>query len=143
MFNQQIYENTFRTTNNQSHLSVLGRIQAGFASPGEEELSDTISLEEYLLGDKASSYLLKVQGDSMIDAGILEGDFVIFERRYDYVVGDIVVALTEDGYTLKYLQKKNGHFYLEAGNESYPAFYPREGQIIGVVTGSFRTYGKK
>ncbi len=77
----------------------------------------------------------------MIDAGIQEGDMVVFERTNDYKSGDIVVALTEDGYTLKYLRKKDGKYYLEAANEHYPDIHPREGEIIGVVISTFRTYG--
>lgn len=121
-------------------LRVLGNIRAGFASPAEEELADTITVGEHLIRHKESSYLLKVEGDSMKDAGILEGDMVIFERRGDAKPGDIVVALTEDGYTLKYLRKKGSKVYLEAANENYPKFYPAEGQIIGVVISTFRTY---
>jgi repressor LexA len=121
-------------------LKLLGNIRAGFAAPAEEELADTISIGEYLINHKESSYLLQVEGDSMIDAGIHDGDMVIFERRLDAKVGDIVVALTEDGYTLKYLRKKNGKIYLEAANSAYPDIHPREGQIIGVVRSTFRTY---
>ena len=121
-------------------LRLLGTIRAGFAAPAEEELADTITIGDYLIRHKESTYLLKVEGDSMNDAGILSGDMVLFERGADAKVGDIVVALTEDGYTLKYLRKKNGRAYLEAANAMYPDIHPHEGQIIGVVTASFRTY---
>lgn len=121
-------------------LKLLGNIRAGFAAPAEEELADTISIGEHLIRHKESSYLLEVEGDSMVDAGINSGDMVIFERGADAKVGDIVVALTEDGYTLKYLRKKNGKAYLEAANDNYPNIHPKEGQVIGVVTASFRTY---
>ena len=118
----------------------VGRVRAGFASPADEELADTISVGEYLIRDKDASYLLEVDGDSMVDAGIHEGDMVIFERGAAYKVGDIVIALTEDGYTIKYLRKKAGKFYLEAANPNYPNIHPKEGEIIGVVTGTFRKY---
>jgi SOS-response transcriptional repressor LexA len=127
-------------------LRVLGNIRAGFAAPAEEELADTITVGEYLIRHKESSYLLKVEGDSMKGAGILEGDMVIFERRTDAKPGDIVVALTEDGYTLKFLRKnpstalRAGKYYLEAANDEYSDMFPVEGQIIGVVTSTFRTY---
>jgi repressor LexA len=124
----------------ETPLPLLGNVRAGFASPAEEDMADTISIGEYLLRDKDASFLLEVAGDSMEDAGILEGDLVIFERTGSYKPGDIVIALTEDGYTLKYLRKKQNKFYLEAANEKYPSIYPQEGQIIGVVTGSFRKY---
>lgn len=121
-------------------LRLVGSIKAGFASPAEDELADTISIGEYLIGHKESSFILKVDGDSMFDAGILDGDMVIFERGRDPRNGDIVVALTEDGYTLKYLKKTDGKVYLKAANPNYPNIYPKEGQIIGVVTASFRKY---
>ena len=108
--------------------------------PAEDELADTISIGEYLIGHKESSFILRVDGDSMIEAGILEGDMVIFERGRDPKNGNIVVALTEDGYTLKYLKSTNGRVYLKAANQDYPNIYPKEGQIIGVVTASFRKY---
>ncbi len=124
------------------HLAVpfLGSVRAGFSSPAEEDMADTISIGEYLLRDPDASFLLEVAGDSMEGAGILEGDMVVFERTGSYKPGDIVIALTEDGYTLKFLRKQGAKFYLEAANENYPKIYPKEGQIVGVVTGSFRKY---
>lgn len=121
-------------------MDILGRIRAGFASPAEEDAADIISIEEYLMRDKEASYLLRVEGDSMSGAGILDGDLVVFERSQAARPGDIVVALIEDGYTLKYLRHARGRLYLEAAHPDYPVFYPKEGQILGVVTGSLRTY---
>ncbi len=126
--------------NKTGTAKLLGTIRAGFAAPAEEELADTITLGEYLIRHKESSYLLKVAGDSMEEAGIMEGDMVVFERRHDAKPGDIVIALTEDGYTIKYLRKKVSKLFLEAANPKYPKIYPREGEIIGVVTATFRTY---
>jgi DNA polymerase V len=123
-------------------LKLLGTIKAGFASPNEEEMADNISIGDFLLRNKDASYLLQVDGDSMRDSGILDGDMVIFERTTDCTPGDIVVALTEDGYTLKYLRKKGKQFFLEAANSDYPPLYPKEGEIIGVVTSTFRRYKK-
>jgi SOS regulatory protein LexA len=121
-------------------VKKVGHVRAGFASPAEEELADTISVGEYLIRDKDASFLLEVEGDSMEEAGILAGDMVVFERGAEHKVGDIVIALTEDGYTIKYLRKKGGRYYLEAANPKYPDIYPKEGQIIGVVIATFRKY---
>lgn len=121
-------------------IPLLGHVRAGFAAPAEEELADTVSIGEYLVGNPNASYLLTVEGDSMQDAGIQNGDMVIFERTQDYKPGDIVVALTEDGYTLKYLRKRGKTFYLEAANDQYPDIYPKDGEIVGKVTSTFRTY---
>lgn len=121
-------------------LPMVGHIRAGFAAPAEDEMTDLISVGEYLIPHPTRSYLLQVEGDSMIDAGIHEGDMVIFERTKDARPGQIVVALTEDGYTLKYLRKRGSHMYLEAANDRYPDIHPLEGEVIGVVTSTFRKY---
>ena len=121
----------------------VGHIRAGFAAPAEEELADTVSIGEFLLQNPNATYLLTVEGDSMEGAGILSGDMVLFERTHDTKPGDIVVALTEDGYTLKYLRKRGARFYLEAANDRYPDIHPKEGQIVGKVTATFRTYGRR
>jgi SOS regulatory protein LexA len=121
-------------------LPMVGHIRAGFAAPAEDELADLVSVGEYLIPHPNRSYLLKVEGDSMVDAGVQEGDMVIFERSKDAKPGDMVVALTEDGYTLKFLRKHGTQFYLEAANKRYPDIHPLEGQIIGVVSATFRKY---
>ncbi len=121
-------------------LTLVGNIRAGFAAPAEDELAEVISVGEFLIPHPNKSYLLKVIGDSMIDAGINEGDMVVFERTKDPKPGDIVVALTEDGYTLKYLRKHGTQYYLEAANEHYPDIRPIYGEVIGVVTATFRKY---
>ncbi len=121
-------------------LPMVGHIRAGFAAPAEDELADLVSVGEYLIPHPNRSYLLKVEGDSMVDAGVQEGDMVIFERAKEAKPGDMVVALTEDGYTLKFLRKHGMQFYLEAANKRYPDIHPMEGQIMGVVTATFRKY---
>jgi SOS regulatory protein LexA len=127
-------------TGKMHELKVVGHIRAGFATPAEDELADLMSVGEFLIPHPNRSYLLKVQGDSMVDAGVQEGDMVIFERGKEAKTGDMVVALTEDGYTLKFLRKHGMQFYLEAANKRYPDIHPLEGQIIGVVTATFRKY---
>jgi repressor LexA len=121
-------------------LPFVGHIRAGFAAPAEDEMADVLSVGDYLIPHPNKSYLLKVEGDSMIDAGIYEGDMIIFERQKEAKPGDIVVALTEDGYTLKFLRKHGTQFYLEAANKRYPDIHPMQGEIMGVVTAAFRTY---
>jgi repressor LexA len=73
-------------------VPVLGMIEAGWPSPAEEELIDTMNLDEYLIQNREASYILKVTGDSMIEAGIQPGDLVIVERTNTPRVGDIVIA---------------------------------------------------
>src|SRR5690242_5424864 len=73
-------------------VRMLGTVEAGFPSPAEEELGDTIDLDEFLIKNKEATYLLKVTGDSMNGAGILPGDMVLVERGLDPHDGDIVIA---------------------------------------------------
>lgn len=120
---------------------LLGTVQAGFPTPAEEETADTLSLDDYLVPKKESCYLLKVSGDSMIDAGILPGDLVIVERERIPKHGDIVVAQVDGDWTLKYYEKKDGEVTLRAANKKYPLIRAREELIVSaVVVGTARKY---
>jgi SOS-response transcriptional repressor LexA len=81
-----------------SVVGVLGSVEAGFPSPAEEELVDTLSLDDLLIQNREATFLLKVSGDSMINAGILPGDMVIIDKGLTPKSGDIVIArLTASG----------------------------------------------
>lgn len=122
-------------------VKMLGLVEAGFPTPAEEELLDVINFDEYLAPNKENSYILRVKGDSMKDAGIIEGDMVIVEKRTQYKPGEIVVASVDGEYTLKYLRKKGEKFYLEPANEKYQPIYPEEFLTIeAVLTGVVRKY---
>jgi len=123
-------------------LKVLGLIEAGFPTPAEETDLDTISLDDFLIESKDSSYMLKVKGDSMIEAGINEGDYVIAERVSNAKVGSIVIAELDGGYTMKYLRKdKKNKFYLEPANSAMKNIYPEEDlKIVAVVRSVVRKY---
>lgn len=122
---------------------LLGLIEAGFPSAAEEELLDTISFDEYLTPNKEASYILKVKGDSMIEAGIKEGDMVIVERRQTYKPGQIVIASLDGSFTMKYLRKSARAYYLEPANKAMKPLYPKEGETLSieaVVTAVVRKY---
>lgn len=120
---------------------LLGVVEAGFPSPAEEELLDVMDFDEYLTPNKESSYILKVKGDSMIDAGIREGDMVIVERRQTYKPGQIVIASVDGEYTMKYLRKERNLYYLEPANTRYKPIYPKDQlSIEAVVTAVVRKY---
>lgn len=122
-------------------LRILGEVRAGFPSPAEEENIDTISLDDWLIKNKESSFMLKVSGDSMQDAGIQTGDFVILERGRTPGLGDIVVAEVDGNWTMKFFDKKNGRVTLRPGNKKYSVIIPKEDlQIAGVVTSVIRKY---
>ena len=122
-------------------VRVLGLVEAGFPSVAEEQNSDTLSLDEYLIDNKEATYMLRVKGDSMIDAGIREGDLVLVERTETPKVGDIVIAEVDGGWTMKYLRKKGNSMYLEPANSKYEPIYPEEElKITAVVKAVIRKY---
>ena len=122
-------------------LPLFGPISAGFAAPVEEQAEEMITLDAYLVHDKSSTFLLRVKGDSMVDAGIYEGDLVIVERNRQPKPGDIVVAVLDGEFTLKRLKRDKGKYYLQAENAAYPDMHALEElQVAGVVKGSIRKY---
>ncbi len=120
---------------------LLGYVEAGLPSVAEEEVLDVMDFDEYLVPNKESTYILKVKGDSMIDAGIQPGDMVVVERRATYKPGQIVIAMIDGDYTMKYLRKRGVDFFLEPGNPKYKPIYPRESfRVEAVVTAVVRKY---
>jgi repressor LexA len=136
-------DSTGRLIPNKSfdEIPMLGLVEAGFPTSTEEVLTDTLNIDEYLIEDKKSTYLLEVKGDSMIDEGIKEGDLVIVERRGEPKDGDIVIAYVDGGWTMKYLRKKSGKTWLEPANKKYKPIYPtQELKIAAIVKGVVRKY---
>ena len=122
---------------------VLGLVEAGFPSPAEEEMRDTLSLDEFLVGNPDASFLLKVSGDSMTGAGILPGDLVIVDRGQTAKNGDIVIAEVDGEWTMKFLKKSGEAVYLVPANPKYKPIRPqRELRITGVVTAVVRKYAR-
>lgn len=120
---------------------LLGSVQAGFPTHAEEEQGEAISLDEYLIGKHEQTYLLEVNGDSMIEAGINEGDLVIVEQGATPREHDIVVAEVDGDWTLKYYIKEKGRVILRPANKDYRDIIPQsELKIGGVVTGVVRKY---
>ena len=125
-------------------LTLLGLVEAGFPTPSEESLHENISLDDWIIDKKEASFMLKVKGDSMRDAGILDGDMVIVERTNSPKVGQIVVAEVDGSYTMKYFKKdKAGRAYLEAANPDFDPIYPTNDlRINAVVKAVVRKYTK-
>ncbi len=122
-------------------IGVLGYVEAGFPSPAEEELLDKLSLERFLIKNPNSTFMLKISGDSMIEAGILPGDFVLVDRSLKPKIGDIVIARVDGNWTVKYLKKKNNRLVLAPANKDYKIIVPDdELYIAGVVIGVVRKY---
>ncbi len=122
-------------------VPLLGLVEAGLPSAAEEELIDTMDLNEYLVDDKKETYLLRVKGDSMIDAGIREGDMVLVERGREFKDGDIVIAEVDGAWTVKYYRKHGTTVFLEPANRNFKPIYPTEYlHVAAVVKAVIRKY---
>lgn len=122
-------------------VKLLGTVQAGFPSPAEEELMDTLSLDKFLIKNPQASYLVKVTGDSMTEAGILPDDLVIVERGREPKTGDIVIAQVDGEWTMKYYFRYGKQIVLKAANSKYPPIKPKRELVIGgIVTAQIRKY---
>lgn len=123
-------------------LRVLGSVQAGFPTTAEEDAqASTMSLDKWLIEHPQASYLLTVSGDSMIDAGIMEGDMVIVDRTRNPKTGDIVVAEVDHDWTMKYYIKRGERVILRPANRNYSDIHPQlELKIAGVVSSVIRKY---
>lgn len=119
-------------------VPVLGNIQAGSPHLAEEHVEEWINLPQSLIRGRRDVFLLRVRGDSMINAGIYEGDLVIVRPTKEVKNNDIVVALLHDEATVKrFIQIKN-RAYLKAENSDYKDIYPKEewmvqGKVVGVI----------
>jgi repressor LexA len=121
-------------------LPLVGQIAAGGPLLAEQNIEDEIAVPETLRGD----FLLRVRGESMIEAGILDGDLVVVRRTQDARNGEIVVALagddeSADEATVKTFYREKGRIRLQPENSALEPIYAEHVQILGVVTGVFRS----
>ncbi len=124
-------------------IPMLGLVEAGIPTVAEAEAmeGETMSIDEYLIKNREGTYLLEVKGDSMIEAGIREGDLVLVERKGEPKDGDIVIAEVDGGWTMKYFRKKGNQIYLEPANSKYKPIYPEfDLKIAAIVKGVIRKY---
>lgn len=129
-------------TNLFSEIPMLGSVKAGFPSATEELVEETINLNDFLIAKRDKTYLIEVDGDSMIDAHIADGDLVIAERTETARDGQIVIANVDGEFTMKYLRHdKKGRPYLEPANKDFYNIYPENNlDIVAVVRGVVRKY---
>jgi SOS regulatory protein LexA len=121
---------------------VAESVQAGLPTLAPDIIApDTITIDERLIPNPSKTVLIKVKGDSMIDAGIHEGDLVVVEKRISANIGDIVVAILDNEFTLKRFDREKGRVILRPENKAYPVIRPKgDAEIFGVVVGLFRMY---
>lgn len=128
-----------RTSSTSKKATLFSyKIQAGFPSPGENYEESSLDFNEYLVGNnKAATYAMRVTGDSMIGAGIHEGDILVINRSIKPINGKIVVAVVDGEFTVKRFNIKNNKIYLAPENPEYKTIditNTYETTIWGVVT---------
>ena len=126
-------------------LPLYSYVQAGAPASATDEVQAEINIQGFLVRKPQSTFLVKVKGDSMKDAGIMDGDVVIVDQALKSPsVGDIIVALVDgvDTFTVKYFAKDaQGRKYLQPANEDFQPIYPEHNmEVIGKVVGTFRRY---
>lgn len=122
-------------------LPILGFIAAGKPIEPYTDPHATLQVSPSLLSGKKRSYVLQVRGDSMVDEGILDGDYVVVEERKEADSGDIVIAMLKNGFaTLKRFFKEKTRVRLEPANAKMKPIYARNVQIQGKVVGIIRRY---
>ncbi|MBQ6860456.1 MAG: transcriptional repressor LexA [Clostridia bacterium] len=127
----------FYTTKEMVDVPIVGKVTAGLPILAVENVEDTFPLPIDFVGN-SESFMLKVRGDSMIDAGILDGDLVLVKKQNTAENGDIVVALIEDEATVKKFYKEKGFIRLQPQNQFMQPILVPTCTILGKVAGVFR-----
>lgn len=127
-------------TNMFDSVPLLGSVKAGFPSAVDEVL-ESLNLENYLIKRKKETYMVEVDGDSMIEEHICDGDIVIAERTSAAKNGDIVIAQIDGEFTMKYLRTDGKKSWLEPANKKFKPMYPKhELNVVAVIRGVIRKY---
>lgn len=114
-------------------VPLLGSVTAGLPMAVEPDQYDSMSLDDFLIENKAASFMLEVDGDSMIDAQIADGDLVIAEKTNKAKDGDIVIAEVDGEWTMKYFRQKGTNVWLQPANKKYSNIYPEHDLKIGAI----------
>ena len=124
--------------NTTTAVPVVGHVQAGVPILAEQNLEDYVPIPDVMLG-KGEHFILRVHGESMIDAGIMDGDYIIVRQRAEAHDGDIIVAMIDDSATVKrFFREEDGIFRLQPENSSMEPIYTKELTIVGEVVSLFR-----
>ena len=134
----EILDDDFALTRREVvNVPIIGTVAAGMPILAQENIDDYFPIPVEMLPNK-EIFMLKVKGDSMIEAGILNHDNVIVEKQATAENGDTVVALVDDSATVKTFYKENGHYRLQPQNSSMEPIIVDEVKILGKVIGVFR-----
>lgn len=126
-------------SNNLIHLPLLGNIAAGAPIYAEQNIEEEVSLPKSLV-NPSSSFMLHVHGNSMINAGIFDGDTIIVKEQNTAHNGDIVVALLGEDATVKTFYKEKDYIRLQPENDSMEPIFSRDVKILGIVVGLLRSF---
>ena len=135
----EILDDSFNMRREMVNVPIIGRVAAGEPILAEQNIEDYFPIPMEFMPNN-QTFILKVQGESMINAGILDGDMVIVEQRATARNGEMVVALIEDGATVKTFYKEDGHIRLQPENDTMDPIIVTDVQILFKVIGLFRFF---
>ncbi len=136
----EIIDDNFNLTRREvTNVPILGNVAAGQPLLAVENIESYFPIPVELLPN-AETFMLNVKGESMINAGIYDGDQILVQKQSDARNGDIVVALVEDSATVKTFYKENGHFRLQPENDTMDPIIVENCQVLGKVFGVFRLF---
>ncbi|MCR5553359.1 MAG: transcriptional repressor LexA [bacterium] len=121
-------------------IPVVGKVAAGLPITAIENIDDYVSLPSNIFNTNDDLFILNVTGESMINAGIYDGDKIIVRKQSDAKNGDKVIALIDDSATVKTFYKENGHIRLQPENDTMEPIIVPDCQILGIVVGLIRKY---
>ena len=136
----EIIDDNFNLTRREVvNVPMIGEVAAGQPLLAVENIDNYFPIPAEFLPNQ-ETFMLKVKGESMINAGIFDGDSILVEKQSDASNGDMVVALVEDSATVKTFFKENGHYRLQPENDTMDPIIVPECQILGKVIGVFRFF---
>ena len=136
----EILDDTFNLTRRELvNVPIIGQVAAGEPILSQENIENYFPIPVEMMPNR-QTFMLKVKGESMINAGILDGDMVLVEESQTASNGDMVVALIEDGATVKTFYKEEGVFRLQPENDNMDPIIVKELMILGKVIGVFRFF---
>lgn len=134
----EILDESFNLTRREmAQVPIIGRVAAGEPLLAEQNIEDYFPIPVERLPNN-QTFLLRVRGDSMVNVGILDGDYILVEQRPTAENGEIVVALVEDGATVKRFFKEGGHYRLQPENDAMDPIIVDEVTILGKMIGLLR-----
>ena len=124
----------------KTEIPVVGKVAAGVPITATENIEDTLAFSDNMFGMHDDLFILNVSGDSMINAGILNGDKIVVKKQSNAENGQIVVAMVDDSATVKRFYKEKGHIRLQPENDFMEPIIVDDAVILGTVVGLIRNY---